>query len=382
MRIKSALETGFPRLWLMGELSNVKRHTSGHLYFSLKDEHAQISAVMWRSRLSRVKIPVEDGLRVIVRGSVTVYPPRGSYQLDVDLIQPLGVGELQRRFDELKRRLFEEGLFDESRKRPLPEFPWTIGIVTSETGAAFHDIVSVLERRMPAVEAVLRPVRVQGVGAAEDVAQAIREMNERSDIDVLIVGRGGGSLEDLWAFNEEVVARAIAASRIPVVSAVGHEIDVTIADFVADLRAPTPSAAAELVVRDRREIVELLGNLWYTLRQRVHEKVRREKEKVASLSAGYALNRPRDLLREYIQRLDEQERRMVSAAGHLFGVRQQHLSATTARIVSLNPRSVLKRGYAIVRSGDAIRTRSVQLATGEETEIEFHDGKRRARIES
>jgi exodeoxyribonuclease VII large subunit len=234
---------------------------------------------------------------------------------------------------------------------------------------------------MPAVEVLLYPVRVQGAGAAAEIAGAIHEMNTRRDLDVLIVGRGGGSLEDLWAFNEEVVARAIAASRLPVISAVGHEVDVTIADYVADLRAPTPSAAAELVVRDRAEIVELLGNLWYTLRQRVVDTLRRDRERVASLAGSYSLNRPKDLLREYMQRLDEQERRMTSGLHRFLKTGHDQVASMTARVAALNPRSVLRRGYAIVRTDGSIRTRSAQLETGAEAEIEFHDGRRRARIE-
>ncbi len=381
MRIKSMLEAGFSSVWLSGELSNVKLHSSGHLYFSLKDEHAQISAVMWRSRVSRVRIPLEDGMKVVVRGRITVYPPRGAYQIDVEHMQPFGIGELQQRFEQLKRRLREEGLFDESRKRPLPEYPWSIGVVTSESGAAFHDIVSVIGRRMPAVEVVLRPTQVQGAGAAQDIAAAIQELNEEPGIDVLIVGRGGGSIEDLWAFNEEVVARAIAGSRVPVISAVGHEVDVTIADFVADKRAPTPSAAAELVVRDRRDVIELIGNLWYTLARRVKEKLVLEKERIAHLSASYALNRPRDLLREYVQRIDEHERRLVQNLRHLLERNRQSASGLAARVSALDPRSVLRRGYAIVRTDGRIRTRAADVQPGDRAEIEFHDGRRHSRIE-
>ncbi len=247
-QIKNSLELRFPRVWIQGEISNFKRHTSGHLYFTLKDEGAQISATMWRSRAGTLLFGPEDGMKVIARGGITVYPPRGSYQIDVDQLTPLGVGELQIAFERLKQKLVAEGLFDEGRKRPLPELPSRIGIITSETGAALHDIRTVLNRRFPAIEVLLIPVRVQGPGAAEEIASAVKDMNRYGKIDVMIVGRGGGSLEDLWAFNEEIVARAIYASEIPVVSAVGHEIDFTIADFVADLRAPTPSAAAEMVV--------------------------------------------------------------------------------------------------------------------------------------
>ncbi|MBE0557660.1 MAG: exodeoxyribonuclease VII large subunit, partial [Proteobacteria bacterium] len=221
--IKQSLEGTSPRLWVEGEISNSRLHSSGHFYFTLKDEGAQISGVMWKSRVAALSFTPEDGMKVQVRGAITVYPPRGNYQIDASAIQPLGVGELQMAFDRLRQKLKAEGLFDAARKRPLPVFPEKIGLVTSPTGAAIQDIRSVLGRRFPLVEVVLAPVRVQGPGAAEEIARAIRELNEYGNLDLMIVARGGGSLEDLWAFNEEIVARAIYASRIPVVSAVGHE---------------------------------------------------------------------------------------------------------------------------------------------------------------
>lgn len=237
-QIKLSLETSFSRIWVQGEISNFKQHTSGHLYFTLKDEGAQLSAVMWRSRVPYLTFPVEDGMKVIARGSITVYPPRGNYQIDIEQMQPVGLGELQVALERLKQKLAKEGLFDSAHKKPIPEFPECIGIITSETGAALQDIRSVLSRRHPSVGVILIPVHVQGVGAAEEIADAIGRMNRYGNVDVLIVGRGGGSLEDLWAFNEEIVARAIYASKIPIISAVGHEIDFSIADFVADLRVP------------------------------------------------------------------------------------------------------------------------------------------------
>src|SRR5450830_1303089 len=247
-RIKGVLEMGFSEVWVQGEISNCKNHSSGHLYFTLKDGSASLSAVMWRSRVAQLLFRPNDGMKVIVWGNITVYEPRGNYQIDCLQIQPVGIGELQLAFDRLKQKLSAEGLFDEAHKKPLPEYPEKIGIVTSPTGAAIQDMLNILARRFPALEVIVAPVKVQGIGAAEEIAEAIQDLNSLSDIDVIIVGRGGGSLEDLWAFNEEVVARAIYSSRIPIVSAVGHEIDFSISDFVADLRAPTPSAAAELVV--------------------------------------------------------------------------------------------------------------------------------------
>ncbi|HEX9934313.1 MAG TPA: exodeoxyribonuclease VII large subunit, partial [bacterium] len=223
--IRFHLEPRFTALWIEGEISNCKRHTSGHLYFSLKDAEAQISCVMWKGRNQGLLFRPEDGMKVLAFGNVTVYERQGKYQLDVAALRPSGMGELQLAFEALKRKLADEGLFDPDRKKPIPAFPETVGIVTSSTGAALHDIVSIASRRFPSVQLILRPVKVQGDGAAEDIAQAVREFNVFNRVDVLIVGRGGGSLEDLWAFNEEAVARAVAASRIPVVSAVGHEID-------------------------------------------------------------------------------------------------------------------------------------------------------------
>ncbi|MBI4429018.1 MAG: exodeoxyribonuclease VII large subunit, partial [Ignavibacteriales bacterium] len=263
-KLRIYLEETFPQVWVQGEISNCKRHTSGHLYFTLKDEAAQISAVMWQSNAETLLFALEDGMKAVVRGAITVYPPKGNYQIDVDKVQPIGVGELQLAFERLKQKLAAEGLFDPRHKKPIPEFPQSIGIITSESGAALQDIRSVLSRRFSAVKVIFIPVKVQGPGAAEEIAQAISDMNRFGKVDVIIVGRGGGSLEDLWAFNEEIVVRAIFASRIPVISAVGHEIDFSISDFVADLRAPTPSAAAAMVVRDSGELLDILRNMCYT----------------------------------------------------------------------------------------------------------------------
>jgi exodeoxyribonuclease VII large subunit len=336
---------------------------------------------MWRSRAASLLFAPEDGMKVIARGGITVYPPRGNYQIDVDQLTPMGIGELQIAFERLKRKLSEEGLFDEVRKRPLPKFPERIGVITSETGAALQDIRTVLARRFSGVELILIPVRVQGAGASDEIAQALREMNRRTTADVIIVGRGGGSLEDLWAFNEEVVARAIAASRIPVVSAVGHEIDFTIADFVADLRAPTPSAAAELVVPDRAELLELIRNYEYTIRQDALQLIKGHRERVQSLLASYAFNRPKDLVREYVQKLDELMRVQDMKVRHLFEEQRHAHESLRKRLAGLNPKSVLQRGYAIVRKGDAVVTRAAQLKTDDDTTIQFQDGTVKTRVQ-
>jgi exodeoxyribonuclease VII large subunit len=374
-QIKMSLEQRFPRVWIQGEISNFKQHTSGHLYFTLKDEGAQISATMWRSRVSGLLFTPEDGMKVVARGGITVYPPRGSYQLDVEQLTPVGIGELQLAFERLKQKLAAEGLFDEGRKRALPAFPERIGIITSETGAALQDMRNVLARRFPFVKVLLMPVRVQGAGASDEIAQALREMNQYGKVDVIIVGRGGGSLEDLWAFNEEVVARAIAASEIPVVSAVGHEIDFTIADFVADLRAPTPSAAAELVVPDRLELLEVIRNNEYTMRQALSQMITTHRERIRSLVSSYALNRPRDLVREFIQRVDELQRSIGMNFAHRYERMAQDVESLAKRLSAVSPGSILKRGYAIVRKGEAVVTHAKELKPRDETVIEFQDGK-------
>jgi exodeoxyribonuclease VII large subunit len=373
-QIKYSLESSFPRVWVEGEISNFKHHTSGHLYFTLKDEGAQLSAVMWRSRVSYLSFQPEDGMKVTARGSITVYPPRGNYQLDVEQIQPLGLGDLQRAFERLKQKLDAEGLFDAEHKKPIPEFPERIGLVTSETGAALQDIRSVLSRRQPSAEVILAPVRVQGAGAAEEIADAIKDMNQFGDIDVLIIGRGGGSLEDLWAFNEEIVARAIYASKIPIISAVGHEIDFSIADFVADLRAPTPSAAAELAVRDRTELLEDIGNLCYTMRDALDNQLAGLRDRTASVVRSYSFNRPKDLVREFSQRVDELERSLGISFAHVTRIVQQKYKSLRQQLQALNPAGVLKRGYAMVRREGRIVPRAALLDDGDEAEIQFHDG--------
>ncbi len=380
-QIKVSLETNFPRVWVEGEISNFKQHTSGHLYFTLKDEGAQLSAVMWRSRVPYLTFSPKDGMKVIARGSITVYPPRGNYQIDVEQIQSVGIGELQIAFEHLKQKLAAEGLFESTHKKPIPEFPECIGLITSETGAALQDIRSVLSRRHPSVEVLLAPVRVQGAGAAVEIAEAIKEMNRFGNVDVLIVGRGGGSMEDLWAFNEEVVARAIYASKIPIISAVGHEIDFSIADFVADLRAPTPSAAAELVVRDRAELLEEISNMCYTMRGALDSRLSGFREQVGSLVTSYSFNRPRDMVREYSQSVDELDHNLGVSFTHIAQVFRQRYNSLRYQLQALNPHGVLKRGYAIVRKGRRIVSTARSLHSGDEAALQFHDGNVDVKVE-
>lgn len=380
-RIKATLEAGFQDVCVQGEISNFKRHSSGHLYFTLKDESAQLQAVMWRGRASNLFFIPQDGMKVIACGDITLYEVRGVYQISVAAMQPAGIGALQLAFEQLKQKLAAEGLFDEAHKKPLPEYPERIGLVTSPTGAAIKDIMTVIARRFPSVELILAPVRVQGAEASEEIAQAIRDFNRYGNVDLLIVGRGGGSLEDLWPFNEEVVARAIYDSKIPVISAVGHEVDFTIADFVADLRAPTPSAAAELAVPDRLELVENVRDFAYTSHDLINNMIETFRSSVRNLVSSYAFNRPLDLVRQHSQRLDELDRTIQRLATHQVSMKQREIDALGKRLFSLSPESVLHRGFTIVRREGRIVPDASDLASGDAVEIQFRDGDVPARID-
>ncbi len=373
-RIKHTLETGFSSVSVEGEISNFKLHSSGHMYFALKDSSATLSAVIWRSKVQALSFQPADGMRVIANGRVSVYEMRGNYQLDITSMRLAGAGELQLAFERLKTKLAAEGLFDEERKKPIPEYPERIGIITSPTGAALHDMLNILRRRFPAVEVIVHPVRVQGIGAAGEIAEAIRDFNRFGKVDVMIVGRGGGSLEDLWAFNEEPVARAIAYSKIPIISAVGHEIDFTIADFVADLRAPTPSAAAELAVRDRFALLEILRDNWYHMHENVAGIIAYRRERIRNLLNSYSFNRPRDLLRQYSQRVDELERTMTAALSHNISMMHAASQSLRSQLNALDPHAVLRRGYAIVRKNNHVISSHKKLRANDKIEIQFHDG--------
>lgn len=303
--IKRVISAGFGALWIEGELSGYKRHSSGHHYFTLKDGGAQISCAMWKMHASRLTFEPQDGVKVQAWGNLEVYEPAGRYQLIVLAMRPAGIGDLQQAFEAMVQKLRTEGLFALERKRPLPRFPEMIGLVTSADGAALHDMRTVAARRWPAAKLVLAPVKVQGAGAAEEIAAAVDAFNRDGEADVLIVGRGGGSLEDLWAFNEEIVARAIFRSQIPVVSAVGHEVDTTISDLVADVRAPTPSAAMELVLPDRDEVGEELAEYKRRLGGRSTELLRTSHHRLRLLAQHWALRQPVNLVHMAAQRLDE-----------------------------------------------------------------------------
>jgi exodeoxyribonuclease VII large subunit len=301
--IRGLLEENFEHVWVEGEISNLAMPVSGHLYFTLKDAGAQLRCVMFRASARALKFKPKDGMGLVVRGRVSVFEPRGEYQLIVEYLEPQGIGALQLAFAQLKERLAGEGLFAEAHKKPIPKLPQRIGVVTSATGAAIHDILNVLERRFANVEVLIYPVKVQGEGAAREIAQAVKDFNRYGNIDVLIVGRGGGSIEDLWPFNEEVVARAIYHSRIPVISAVGHEVDFTIADFVADLRAPTPSAAAELVVKSKTELAAGLDALSHRLKQGMRHCLADYRGRVQLFTRS--LTDPSMLLDHLAQRIDD-----------------------------------------------------------------------------
>lgn len=354
--IKTLLETSFPRLWVEGEISNYKAHSSGHIYFTLKDENAQIRCAMWRFKAGELLFRLEDGLKVVAEADLQVYEKSGSYQLIIQQIQPAGIGALQLAFEQLKKRLHAEGLFEEAHKKALPEFPERIGVITSPTGAAVRDIISVIGRRFPAAQIILYPVRVQGEGAAEEISKAIQDFNEYRNIDVLIVGRGGGSLEDLWAFNEEKVARAIYASQIPIISAVGHEVDFSISDFVADKRAATPSAAAEMVVADRKELSGILVYFQEKMIQTILQQIKNYRNELQNLKKSYAFRRPEDLIFQKMQRLDEISRMLVSEINHRLTLQQQNLTSRQQQLRSLNPLEILRRGYSICyKDGQVIK---------------------------
>ncbi len=372
--LQEVVEDNFVDVLVKGELSNVSFPASGHCYFTLKDSRAQLRCAMFRGQLRGLRFRPEEGMSVFCQARVSIYPQRGDLQLIVENIEPEGVGRLQLAFEQLKTKLQREGLFAVERKRFLPEFPLTIGIVTSPTGAAIRDILNVLQRRTGGLNILLIPVLVQGDGAAQQIAQAINVFNQQSQADVLIVGRGGGSREDLWAFNEEIVARAIAASAIPVISAVGHETDFSIADMVADLRAPTPSAAAELVAKNRFELERHLDQLQLRLATQMKNRLSLLDSKLTGL-----LNRlkpPQDKLRLQRQMLIQENRRLNLAMQQIINEKGNALAGLAGRLQALSPLAVLGRGYAIVKSekqGQVI-TASDDVAIGEALDLILSQG--------
>jgi exodeoxyribonuclease VII large subunit len=338
LRLCDVLEAEFPDVWVEGEISNFRAAQSGHLYFTLKDEKAQIRCVCFRDQVRGLRFRPEDGLKVTVRGGVSVYEARGEYQIYVSHIEPVGLGALQLAFEQLKNKLEAEGLFDAERKKPLPALPRRIGIVSSPQGAAIRDILRVLRRRFPNLHVTLFPVKVQGDGAAEEIVRAIRHFNRAEMVDVMIVARGGGSLEDLWAFNEEIVARTIAASEIPIITGIGHETDTTIADFAADLRAPTPSAAAEIVVRTRAEFEKHIGDCTRALVQHMRYFFSERRHAVRDLATHRAFRRPADLMRRQRLRVDELSGSLAKGLSRRIDGVRRRVNVSSTRMASFDLR--------------------------------------------
>ena len=378
--VRLLIETGLPALWLEGEISNLARPASGHVYFSLKDEAAQVRCALWRNAALRVAFTPRNGLQVLVRARVSVYEPRGEYQLIIERMEEAGEGALRRRFEELKTRLRAEGLFDEAAKRPLPKLPARIGVITSPSGAAVRDIVHVLARRFPAVPVLVYPVPVQGEGAAVRIAETLELASRRAECDVLILARGGGSLEDLWSFNEEIVARAMRASAIPVISGVGHEVDFTIADFAADRRAPTPSGAAEIAVPDAADWLARLDADARRLRAAIHRLLQSRQERLTWQERRLAIAHPGNRLRQTGQRLDELERRLQGAVRQLLATLRGRYESAARTLHAVSPLATLDRGYAIVsRATDGtVLLDPAAVEPGEALEIRLARGRLKA----
>lgn len=420
--VKSTLENNYKTLWIKGEISNFKPHSSGHFYFALKDAKASISAVMFRGFNQSLKFKPHDGLEVIVRGKITVYEPRGSYQVFAEMMEPVGAGALQLAFDQLKRKLELEGLFAASKKRPLPALPRHVAVVTSPTGAAIRDILNILGRRFKGLRVTVVPALVQGAGAKASICSALELAQRLPDVDVMIVGRGGGSIEDMWGFNEEVVARAIANCRVPIISAVGHEIDFTIADFVADLRAPTPSAAAELVCKNAAELHEKIHLQYKRLLRGLAHRFQLQRQKILGLSKQ--LVDPKRRLQDLTLRCDELSQRLENGMARYFERRRQtlklllsnlpspreiilrqrqqmdmlktrleghvlrHLEARKSSLVRLtslldavSPLKVLDRGFSIARKQGVVVKSASQLKKDDVIELSLGKGQVQARVE-
>jgi len=369
-------------LWVVGEMVSYTEHASGHRYFTLKDEQSQLRCVMWRSTQLRNFKP-ESGMEVVARGRLSVYERSGQYQLTVQKLMPAGVGAQQQALEALKRKLQKEGLFDEERKRPLPAFPTAVGVLTSASGAAFRDILNVLARRFAGLRVVLRPAVVQGDGAPSSISGGVADLNALGGLDVLIVGRGGGAAEDLAAFNTEVVVRAVAASEVPVISAVGHEIDFTLTDLVADVRAPTPSAAAELVVRDAADLRSRVRDLHRRVLDSMDRLIAENDELLEGYGERYGLRRVEDLIVQHVQTIDDLERSLRRGTAQAFERRYADYRRLTASLDSLSPLSVLSRGYSITQSEDGVPIRDAErLSKGDRVSIRLEKGQVQATVDA
>ena len=381
--VRVALEDALPSIWVEGEVSNFVLHSSGHMYFSLKDAGAVLKCAMFKRSNLGLKFKPKDGMKVLCYGRLSVYEARGDYQLIAEEIEPRGVGALELAFQQLKEKLLKEGLFDTSHKIPVPELATRIGVVTSPTGAAIRDILNIVRRRFSNIEVIINPVRVQGEGAKDEIASAIRQFNKLNNVDVIIVTRGGGSLEDLWAFNEEVVARAIYDSNLPVISAVGHEIDFTISDFAAGLRAPTPSAAAELVIPRKEDLVNRINNSLIRLKNSLSGMVQTLSEKFASLKDSYALRQPLNIVTQYEQEVDDLKKDLGIRVDHVVKMRGENFNFLGGKLGALNPLAILNRGYSVTVKlpGGAILKNAASLSKGDTVETRLGNGKFRSIVE-
>ena len=376
-QLKGVVEQEFSAVWVAGEISNFSRPQSGHCYFTLKDDNAQLRGVIWRGTAAKLKFEVHDGLEVVCRGRLDVYPPRGSYQLVVDQIQLQGIGALELALRKLREKLGQEGLFEAARKQRLPVFPRRIGVVTSPTGAAIRDFLEVLRRRWQGVEVLIFPVRVQGDSAAAEISRAIKQANQLApSLDVLVVGRGGGSLEDLWAFNEEPVVRAIAASRVPTVSAVGHEIDVTLADLAADVRALTPSEAAELVVPSSQGVAELMLSLSSRMQNALASQVAAHRGRLDAIASRPAFARPTDGVHNLGRQMDDLAARLHGAMRVHLREQQSRVAAISGKLETLSPLAVLQRGYSITQEPNtgSLITSTRSLKKGQQISTRLAEG--------
>jgi exodeoxyribonuclease VII large subunit len=382
--VRVILEDSFPSVWVEGEISNFTLHSSGHMYFSLRDASSVIKCAMFRRANEKLKFRPKDGMKTICFGSISVYEARGDYQLIVEEIEPKGVGALQLQFQQLKERLAKEGLFDKKHKINIPFLPTRIGIVTSPTGAAIRDILNIARRRFSNVEIIINPVKVQGADAKDEIAAAIWQFDKLKNIDVMIVTRGGGSLEDLWPFNEEVVARAIYDCVTPVISAVGHEIDYTISDFVADFRAPTPSAAAELVIPRKEDLTGLIDTSVTRLKNAVLARLKILAEKLATLKDSYILRQPLNLITQNEQRIDDLKKDIAIRIDHIVKMRGENFNLLAHKLEALSPLAILNRGYsitALLPEGTIVKDASA-LKRGDSVETRLGKGKFTSKVDS
>lgn len=382
-RIRDTLEDRFDSIFVVGEVSNAKIYPSGHWYFSLKDQEATLPCVCFKNSTASIKFKIEDGLMVVARGKLSVYPPRGAYQMVAIGLEPVGVGEWQLAFEQLKKKLEAEGLLDPARKKAIPMLPKKVGVVTSPAGAALRDILSAITRRNQGVSILIAPAKVQGDGSAEEIARAIKLLELQEDIDVIIVARGGGSIEDLWSFNTEVVARAVAECKIPIISGVGHETDVTICDFVADLRAPTPTAAAEMVAKGSIELLDKWNNLHRMLNQSISDKLVSARRELIRLSPINALNRYQSRLELAAVNISRRKQHLTNRMDRILDARKHRLSQLSEKLQALGPHNVLSRGFSVLRTaeGKVIFTAS-QLKPGDQVEVLLQSGKAVLKVES